>query len=147
MDDTSVTFSGVQSKPHISTSVVGRILFQWLPDKLADKIKPGQPGVLLTDGTFLEGEFRSIERGRALISSVLHGLRSFDVNNEVIAVVLRRISPRPAEYGVKTVDGSFYAVTAMDVEQNEIVVQEAALGRWQIPIHELREVRRKVRRG
>ena len=126
---------------------MGRILFQWLPDKLADKIKPGQPGVLLTDGTFFEGEFRGIGRGRALISSVLHGLRSFDVNHEVIAVVLRKISPQPAEFGVKTADGSFYAVTEMDLEQNEIVVQVAALGRWQIPIHELREVRRNGRRG
>ena len=78
---------------------------------------------------------------------MLHGLRSFDVNNEVIAIVLRRLSPQPAEYGVRTVDGSFYAVTAMGLEQNEIVVQDTTLGRWQIPIHELREVRRKVRRG
>src|ERR1051325_4064189 len=96
MDETSVTFSGVQSKPPVSTLMVGRILFQWLPDRLADRIKPGQPGVLLTDGSFFEGEFRSIERGRATISSVLHGLRTFDVNQEGIAVVLRGCSPPPA---------------------------------------------------
>lgn len=147
VNETSVTFSGLPGRPQISTPAVGRILLQWLPDKLADKIKPGQPGVLLTDGTFLEGEFRSIERGRVQISSVLHGLCSFDVNQEVIAVVLRRLSPQPTEYGVKTVDGSCYAVTAVGLEENEIVVQEALLGRFKIPIHELSEVRRKFRRG
>ena len=69
------------------------------------------------------------------------------LNQEVIAVVLRRLSPQPTEYGVKTVDGTCYAVTAVGLEENEIVVQEALLGRFKIPIHELSEVRRKFRRG
>ncbi len=146
VDETSVKFTGLTDKPAISTPAVARILFQWLPERLAGKIKSGRPGVLLTDGAFLEGEFRGIERGRVQISSVLHGLRTLDVNNEVIAVVFHPLSPKPAAYGVKTTDGSHYAASTVSLAENEVVVQEAALGRWRVPIHELREIRRTIRR-
>src|SRR5262249_25132010 len=57
VDGTAVRFSGLPGRPQISTPTVGRILFQWLPDRLAARIKAGEPGLLLADGTFFEGEF------------------------------------------------------------------------------------------
>lgn len=140
MDDSAVSFWGAPPRAPVPNSAVSRILFRWLTPRLAAKIQSGKPGVLLTTGEFFEGEFRGIEHGKALISSVLYGLRRFDVETEVVAVVLRKSPPSPEPYCVKTVDGSMWLGRVIGVGEAEILVRENALGIYRIPVYELAEV-------
>src|SRR5437588_2701442 len=80
-DEWQIQFAGAPPASPISTLGVARILFRWLPFGLSPKIRAGRPGVLLTNGDFIDGEFRGIENGQVRISSVLLGWRSFDLNN------------------------------------------------------------------
>lgn len=101
-----------------------------------------RPGVLLMDGAFVDGEFKRIEDGQLVLSSVLFGLRRFDINTEIIAVNLREPVMSPHQYEVTTVDGSRWLGAELELEPNEIVVRDTSLGGYRIPIYELAEVRR-----
>ena len=141
MDDLAVDFWGAPPRAPVPSFAVSRILFRWLTPRLAAKIQSGQPGVLLTTGEFFEGEFRGIEHGKAQISSVLYGLRRFDVETEVVAAVLRKSPSTPEPYSVKTVDGSVWLGKVTGVGPGEVLLEERALGRCSIPSFELAEVR------
>jgi regulation of enolase protein 1 (concanavalin A-like superfamily) len=141
VDDTAVHFWGAPPREPISTFTVARIVFQWVSSKGASRLAVGKPGVLLASGDFLEGDFIGMEHGRVRISSVLHGLRSFDTEGEVAAVVLRQGSARLEPWSVKTVDGSVWLGKILEIAADEVVLKEASLGRCRVPIYELREVR------
>jgi hypothetical protein len=140
-DDTVVHFWGAPPRPPISTFAVARILFQWLTPRQAARIQPGKPGVLLATGEFIEGEFRGIAQGQVEVSSVLFGLRRFDLEDEVAAVVLRKSPPVTSSYAVRTVDGSTWLGRIVGIGQDEVLLRESTLGVCRIPVYELAEVR------
>ena len=74
-------------------------------------------------------------------------MRSFDVNNETIAVVLRKPSTGPRLYEVRTLDGSTWIGASLAIDDGHIVLRERSLGIWKIPFHEVIEVRRTARAG
>jgi len=141
-DDEAIHFPPQQWREPIPAWAVSGIFFQWVPYRLNSVFKAGRPGVLLTNGQFVDGEFQATERSRVQISSVLFGLRRFDVNNEVLGVVLRKPAPGRHEFEVKTTDGSVWLATALKFSPNLIVMRDAALGGHRFPVHELQEVRR-----
>jgi hypothetical protein len=140
-DDTAVCFWGAPPRAPVPSFAVSRILFRWLTPRLAAKIQSGKPGALLTTGEFFEGEFRGIEHGKAQISSVLYGLRRFDVETEVVAAVLRKSPSALPPYAVKTADGSVWLGKVTGVGEGEVLLQEGSLGLCKIPIYDLAEVR------
>jgi hypothetical protein len=126
--------------PAMATSKVASMLFRWLPAPLASKVAAGRPGVLLASGEFVEGDFRTIRNDRVTISSVLFGLRSYDLNSEVIAVVLAPAQPVRPRYRVKTVNGSILLGSRLALGWNEIELLEPLIGSWRFPISELKEL-------
>ncbi len=146
-DEWQVQIAGAPPALPIPTASVARLLFQWLPYGWTRKVNSGQPGVLLTSGEFIEGGFKGIEKGRVRISSVLLGWRSFDLNNEVAAVVLRKLSVTPQQYEVKTLDGSVWFGSALQIEKEQILLHEKSLGTRRIAVHELLEVNRRAKTG
>src|SRR5205085_3833633 len=114
------------------------------PYGLSAKLRSGHPGVLLTSGEFIEGEFKGVERGRVTISSVLLGLRSFDVNNDVIAVAIRNSMAGSRLYEITTADGSLWVAAAIDIQKENLILHEQSLGLLKIPFHDLIEVRRRT---
>jgi regulation of enolase protein 1 (concanavalin A-like superfamily) len=141
VDETAVEFLGAPPKASLSTFAVARIIFQWLSPRQAAQIRSGRPGVLLATGEFVEGSFKGIEKGKAQISSVLFGLRRFDVDDEVIALVLRKATAWPHQCEVKTVDGSTWRGTAPEAGDGEVTMQEASVAHCRIPLYELAELR------
>lgn len=146
-NERQIDFAGAAAPEPISTRNVARILFRWLPDGLSWKVAAGQPGVLLSSGEFVEGDFKGIERGRVKISSVLLGIRSFDLNNELIALVLRKPSAGARLYEVKTTGGSLWIGAALQIEKDHLILQERSLGAWKIPLYEVMELRRRANTG
>jgi hypothetical protein len=137
VDDREVRFAGPLPKPSISLREVTSLRFRPVPWLGRDYFRSGQPGVLLVGGEFIEGDFRGISDGIVTVSSVLFGIRRFECDSEVMAVVFRKSSLLPSNCELSTRDGSAWRGTDLTLGDNEVVLQEAALGRRIFPIHEL----------
>jgi hypothetical protein len=68
---------------------VAAILLQPVPDTRRERIEASQRGVLLRGGDFFEGEFSRLDMGQATLSSVLFGLKKFNLKTEVSALVFQ----------------------------------------------------------
>lgn len=143
VDDREVNFLGDYRSVVVPTRAVARIIFQWLPADLADKVRSGRTGVLLGGGDFFDGEFKTVQEGKVTISSVLFGLRAFELNNDMMAAVLRKTAPARASFEVRTMDGSVWMASSLTLERDELVMEESAMGRVRIPSYDLSEIRRR----
>ena len=140
-DDRAIQFAGPLPQPPVPTSAVAHILFQWLPFRFSPRIQAGRPGLILSTGEFIEGEFKGIEQGRVTISSVLFGLRSYDIYGESLAVVLRAPLNPKSDCEILTRDGSLWRGTDLRVGRNEIVIEDFSVGQKHLPVYSLKEVR------
>jgi hypothetical protein len=144
MDDTAVHFEGRFGRESVSRGGVANIRFQPLPSKVSASLNAGRPGVLLTSGEFIEGECRGLSVGRVAISSVPLGLVRYDVNSEVVAVVLRKRSLSAAHlYEMKLVNGSVWRGLEVALDPRGVTIREPTLGLRRIPMHEVAEFRRR----
>jgi hypothetical protein len=140
MDEANVTLSKARHSLKLRTADVARLLFQ--PEFEANALTAGRAGVLLSNGDFIDGDFRGIETGQVKISSVLLGQRRYDLNRRVAAVLLRDVTPRPAPLEVATHDGSLWRPERLALEQDTMVLSTPLLGEWRLPTDELLEIRR-----
>jgi hypothetical protein len=144
MDDTAIHFEGRFGRESVSRGGVANIRFQPLPSRVSPSLNAGRPGVLLTSGEFIEGECRGVGAGRVVISSVPLGLVRYDVNSEVVAVVLRKRSLSAAHlYEMKLVNGSVWRGLEVAIDPMGVVLREPMLGLRRIPMHEVAEFRRR----
>ena len=127
----------------VLTRSVANIRFQWVPERWNRRVAAGKPGVLLRNGEFVEGDFQGIDRHHLVVSSVLMGLRRFDVNREVVAAVLRPSRHVPASCEVRDAAGSLWLGSEISLGDNEVVLREATLGVQRIPLFALTELRRR----
>jgi hypothetical protein len=141
VDDTSVTFVDRKKSPSILTRNVAHILFQRL--RSSDLIPTGRTGVLLENGDFVDGEFKSLGNNRVKISSVLFGLRSYDLNSGVVAVVLRESSPETTAFEIHSRDGSVWLAKSLAVGQDELALDVPALGPRKVAGSDVAEIKRK----
>lgn len=143
ISEQEVNFYGAYRSVAVPARAVSSIRFQWLPVEMADKVRGGRSGVLLSDGDFFDGEFKIADKGKLTISSVLFGLRAFEMNNDLMAAVVRRSVPVRPAYEVRTIDGSVWLATSLALARDEVVMEESALGLVRIPSYELAEIRRR----
>jgi hypothetical protein len=68
-------------------------------------------------------------------------LRSFDSSRDVIALVLAKPAMARHDCEVRTVGGSIWLGTDLEIARDEIHLREAALGGCRFSIHELAEIR------
>jgi hypothetical protein len=101
-------------------------------------------GEQLSDGDLIGGDLRHIEAGCVKINSVLLGLRRYELNRKVAAVLLRDVPPSPAPLEVATHDGSLWRPERLAFEQDTLVLSTPLLGEWRIPADELLEIRRNL---
>jgi hypothetical protein len=142
MEEFSLTLSKARRSLKLRTADVARVLFQ--PEFEADAITAGRAGVLLSNGDFIDGEFRGIDAGWVKISSVLLGQRRYELNRKIAAVILRDVAPRSALLEVATIDGSVWRPARLAFEQGTLVLTTPLLGEWRLPADELREIRRHL---
>ena len=135
--ESSVRLSGLLKDTPVSTVNIARILFQPLPKKLEERILPGRAGLLLSQGDFVDAEFRGIDGGQIRAGSVLFGLRTYDTKKEVLAAVLRPPAPGPAACEVRLKDGSVLFASAISGEANLLLLRDATLGSIKVPCSEV----------
>jgi hypothetical protein len=145
MDDTAIRFEAREGKPPVSLHSVAHVRFQPLPSRLAPLVSAGRKGVLLNTGEFIEGECRGLEDGVVTISSVPLGLLRYDVNNEVIAVVLTKRAPWARQrFEVTTASGARWLAVDLVFDREWVTIREPLLGLRRIPAHDVVELRRNI---
>ena len=142
-DDDGVRFVGRAWQAPLSLYPVANIRFQFVPTRFAGKLKTGRAGVLLAGGDFIDGEFKGIQEGQVIVSSTVLGLKSYDIHRDVIAVILRKQTASPADYEVKTEQGSVWLGRRLELTDELVILRETTLGVCRIPLHELAELRRR----
>src|SRR6185369_12421237 len=126
---TSIRFEATETKPPISLHSVAHLRFQPVPSRLAPHLSSGRQGILLTSGEFIEGGCRGLEEGVVTISSVPLGLLRYDVNNEVIAVVLTKRAPWVRQrFEVTTASGARWLALDLALDREWVTIREPLLG-------------------
>ncbi len=141
-DENEVRFAGVPKVVRVPTPRVARIAYQPLTGDLAWKTRVSRPGVWVSNGDFFDGEFRGLAGRKLTISSVLYGLRAFDVDDEVLAVVLQPRRVQRAAFEIETADGATLLATDLALGDGELRLRESALGEVRVPAFEILELRR-----
>ena len=107
------------------------------------KTRASRPGVWVSNGDFFDGDFRSLGGHKLTISSVLYGLRTFDIDEEVLAMVLHPRKAQRPQFEIETADGSFLLASEMALGDGEFKLRESALGEVRVPAFEVFEIRRR----
>ena len=141
--ETSLRLSGQLQHQPLTTVKVARILCQPLSPTLAARILPGRPGVLLTKGDFVDGDFRGLEDGRVTMSSILFGLRAYDARTQVLAIALRDVSQEPGTFEVRLRDRSSLLPGLLELEADTFKLADSALGMLRLPAADVLEIRRR----
>jgi hypothetical protein len=136
-------FSGAPKVIRVPTARVARISFQPLTDDIAFKTRMSRPGVWVKNGDFFDGEFQRIDGANLTISSVLYGLRTFDMDDDVLALVLHGRKPFSAQYEMLLADGSVLYASGFSFGDGELKLKEAALGEVRVPAFEIVELHRR----
>lgn len=142
-DDEEVLFTGPPRSISVPTARVSRIIFQPLSGELAWKSRISRPGVWVAGGDFFDGELRALHGSKLTISSVLYGLRTFDIDDEVLALVLAPRRWLRPQFEVVLVDGSILQATGLALGEGEVKLRESALGEVRVPAFEIVELRRR----
>jgi regulation of enolase protein 1 (concanavalin A-like superfamily) len=143
MDERFVYFDTRYGREPMTRAGVSQVRFQPLNSRGAREFSAGRRGVLLTSGEFVEGECRSIDQGRLVLSSVPLGLLRYDVNSDVVAISLggRRAISTPTTCEVRMNDGSVWRGNLVEIHPLGVRLREPTLGwRW-LPLNEVRELR------
>ena len=142
-NEREIIFAGAPKVVRAPMSRVARIAFQPLNGDLMWKTRISRPGVWTSGGDFFDGDFRALEGRKLTISSVLYGLRTFDLDDDVLALVLQPRRLQRAPYEIETADGATLLATQLSVGDGELLFREPALGELRLPAHEILEVRRR----
>ncbi len=67
---------------------VAAIVLHPVPDTFKEKLEGSRQGVVLRKGDFFEGEFSRLDMNQATVSSVLFGMKKFNLKTEVSALVM-----------------------------------------------------------
>jgi hypothetical protein len=138
-DDTAITFAEPHKGFTLTTVNAARIYFRALSAARAAKLEPKRPGVLLINGDFMDGEFKGISDSRVHLNSVLFGLKSYDINYEALALVLRDPSPSPANFLVKSRAGGALLAHSVAVKDGFLEVTGAPINGLRVAEAELEE--------
>jgi hypothetical protein len=141
VDDNFIHYHRDNKSHKIPAKDVARVLFKPMLAEHAQKLTAGRTGALMSNGDFIEGEIRGVKEGHAQVSSVLFGLRRIAVNEDLVAVVLNEPTPAKALWEVATRDGSVYRARGLRQESDEILMEDASMGKLGVPQESLLELR------
>lgn len=142
MDETAVQFSREKQDLKVRTASVARILFQ--PGFEASVLTAGRAGILMSNGDFVDGEFRSLAGGKVTVSSVLFGQRTYEVSRKIAAVILRDVGPSAAELQFESADGSLWQPRDLRLDDDVLRFIDPLVGPCRIASRDVVAIRRRT---
>ena len=139
-DDSAVRLTDPPAGFTLTTANTAAIFFQPITPYRASRLRAARPGVLLVNGDFVEGEFKSLESGSIKLTSVLFGERSFEVIREAAAVILRKPSLPMEQFEVQLRDGSILLARALRAEAGVLTLDDPFLRDLRLPAAQIEEI-------
>jgi len=138
MDDSLIQLGGGGGA--LNTKAVASIRFRPVPQRLGKMIASGRTGIVLASGEFVAGDIRGIKSGHVILSSVPLGLRNYDIETEVMAVILRKpgVSAQ-APCRLTTVEGSVWLASSMKIDGDWVLLKDN-FGIWRVPLYRVVEL-------
>jgi len=118
----------------ISTFNVARVVFREIPSHTAAAARPARKGALLVGGDFVDGEFKSFDRGMLKMSSLLFGYQSLETKYETHALLLRESKADKPRWRVRDYRGNVLLGESIRFEGDRIVVSSEVLKELSLPI-------------
>ena len=101
----------------------------------------GKPhGALLQDGSFLEGKPVALDAKTVTINSVLHGLKTYKLNEEAVALVFKPAAKPAFRHRFRLRDGSILFANRFDVKGSQITLIAPPLTDRALPISQIAEI-------
>lgn len=135
------TFDDGMKVVPVSTPRVARVIYHPMSSQISWRSRTSRPGVWVQGGDFFEGDFQDILGDKLRVSSVLYGIRSFDVDEEVVTAVLANASRAEPKVELDIQDGSRLMGERCAFGDGEVILREAALGDVRVPAFQIRELR------
>ena len=138
-DDSVVRLDEGTIPSRISTVNVARIVLKPVPAKWRKVLHDKRKGVLLRNGDFIEGEFKSLKEGWLVLNSVIFGVKVYGLD-EVLALVLGKVSGKPARdsrFELSLQTGSVLHVRSFKLEKGGVIVDDPTVGKFLVPLAEL----------
>ncbi|MDB6031697.1 MAG: Ricin lectin, partial [Verrucomicrobiales bacterium] len=125
---------------------VSRIVLRSPPRAGGPDPAAGRTGILLQSGEFFEGEITGIANGQVLLSSVLFGLRKYNVAD--VCVIYSSVGAgSPARFSVHLRDGTVFRVDTLYPEGDELILFEPILGQFRVALSAITEIRNSSERA
>lgn len=144
-DDSVVRLGGALAGAMVSMLNVARIEFLAPTPEFEARIEPERPGLILSDGDFLDGTVRGLATNTLTMSSLLLGFRRFSVGTEAAAVQVAAVEPEETAFLVRLANGSELRVRRIEVGAGHLRVEAPLLGALVVPVSEVTRVRRTER--
>jgi hypothetical protein len=121
---------------------VARLILRPPRQPLPYEIAHSRGGVFMRNGDFFESDFQGLERNTLTMSSVLFGLKRFQVEgNDALVVVINDVVAEKSGYEVRLLDGSVLRARKIRATPASVAVEDSILGELKIPFSELVELR------
>ena len=143
-DDSVVRFVEGTIPDRISTVNVARIVLKPVPIKWRKVLRDKRKGVLLRNGDFIEGEFKSLKEDWLVLNSVIFGVKVYGLD-EVLALILSKVADKPARdsrFELVLESGSLFHVRSFKLDKGGVIVDDPTVGKFLVPLTELDEMRR-----
>jgi hypothetical protein len=142
--ETQISVSGALQRITFSTVNIARIICQPLSQTMAAKIPSGRTGVLLSNGDFIESDFRSLDDKTVQVSSVLFGLRNYDAKKDVVAIILREPQSSTWQYQILLEDQTRLFVGRIALNPEGITLLDPAFGNFRLAAPQVRALKRNT---
>ena len=141
-DESVVRLGGSLEGSMVAVLNVARIEFLPPNAEMAGRLESDRPGVVLTDGDFLEGSLRRIATNTVTVSSLLLGFRSFSAGNEVATLQVGGIEAEEGAFRLRTRNGSDLRARVLEPGDGTLRAESPLLGALTVRVSEITSVRR-----
>ena len=144
MDEKVVTFADQGGSLLLTRQNTAALFFQALRSRDAEALRFDREGVFLRGGDFMEGVVSGLEEGRVTVESVLLGRKSFSVEAEAVAVVLRSpVADELEGWSLLLADGSRLRSSEIMLVDNAILLNKSPYRNHRVARDSLRALRRE----
>jgi hypothetical protein len=141
-DGTSIRIARPGGEIAIPATSVARLLFRPLTQDAIETLGEGRTGVILANGDFFDGTVAAVDGGELKLSSVLFGVKKFNVwDQQVVATILRDPSPHGGRFTVTGRDGTVCKAKSIRIEKDRLIAVDPSGIELSFGVQELAELK------
>lgn len=141
-DDAVVRLGGFLSGSMVSLLNVARIEFLAPTPEFEARWERDRPGLILSDGDFLDGTVRAVATNILTMNSLLLGFRRFPIGSQAAAVQVGEVEPEAAAFRVLLRNGSELRARTVEPGKQGLRVESPLLGALVLSLDQVDSIRR-----